>query len=171
MGTFFDMKTPADRKLLQDYDAAVVTFRDEVSKAMDDAAAKEPSIAPLMKVAAEALRARPLPSEVNASDDALKRLTLSSMTVELAFSKLQSHADSDQAMAAAMGVVTKMREIGKTTTGAPEFRHLTHAVLQAVGEMKPEVQKEMDASVLEAYLAELKKASAPASGKKNNFQP
>lgn len=171
MGTFFDVRTPADQKLLNDYDAAVNRFRDEVSKAMDEAAAKEPSLAIPMHAAAAAMRARPLPSEVNASEDALKRLALSSLTIEMAFSKFQSHADSQEALDTAMGVVAVMREVGKTTTSAPQFRHLTQGVIAAVSEIKPEVVKEMDAAVFDAHVAELTKRAAPAQGKKNNFQP
>jgi len=160
MGLFFDIETPADAKLMKDYDAAVSRFRDEVSQAMEDAAAKEPSIATPMKAAAEALRQRPLPSEANSSEDAMRRLTLSSLTVEAAFGKLQAHADSEQAFSTAMGVVGRMREIGKTTTSAPQFRELTASVMQAVADRKADVAKDMDSLVFDAHVAELKRLAA-----------
>lgn len=174
MGLFFDIETPADAKLLKDYDAAVSRFRTEVSQAMDEAADKEPSIAIPMRAAAEALRQRPLPSEVNDSEDALRRLTLSSITIEMAFAKFQSHADSEQALETAMSVAAKMREVGKTTTGAPQFRPLTAAVIQAVGGMKAELAKDMDGAVFDLHVAELKKLAAAAkapSPPKPGFHP
>lgn len=172
MGLFFDVKTPADQKLLNDYDTAILRFREEVSKAMDEAAAKEPSIAVLMRTAAAAMRSRPLPSEANNSEDALKRVTMSTMTIELAFSKLQSYADSEQAMATAMGVIATMREVGKTTSSAPQFLPITQAVLRAAADRKADVQRDMDATALSAHVAELKRLAAPKPAtKKNNFQP
>ncbi len=165
MGTFFDVKTEADKQLLKDYDAAVSRFRDEVSMAMDVASLKEPSIAKPMHAAAEALRARPLPSEVNGSEAALKRLALSSLTIEMAFGQLQNSADGPKALQAGMNVVAKMREVGKTTTSAPQFKDLTQATIQAITRMKAEVQSDMAAQVMELYLAELKKPPAPEKPK------
>jgi hypothetical protein len=162
MGLFFNVRTAADRKLLQDYDAAVETFRAEVSRAMDEAAEKAPSLAKALHTAAEALRARPLPSEANDDPAALRRLALSSLTVETVFSKLQALAASDEDFAAAMTVPARMREIGKETTAKPEFRPLTQAVLRAVAELKPEVARDMEDRVFDAYLAALKGPSPAA---------
>lgn len=164
MGLFFDVKTPADKTLLQDYDAAVNTFRNEVSAAMEEVAAAHPSIAKPMRVAAEAVRSRPLPSEANSDAAALKRLTLSSLTVETVFSKLKNHAETQEALDAAMAVTVRMREISKETIGKPEFRPLTDAVLHAVAGMKADVAKEMDAKLFDLLIEGVKgKPSTPSS--------
>jgi hypothetical protein len=171
MGQFFDARTPADRKLLADYDSAVSAFRNEVSDAMEEVADAHPSIAMPMRAAAEAVRSRPLPSEANSDAEAMKRLTMSSLTVETVFSKLKNHAGSQEALDAAMAVTVRMREISKETIGKPEFRPLTDAVLKAVAGMKAEVTKEMDQQVFDLYVAGVKgappkaKPAAPAAPK------
>jgi len=163
MGQFFDVKTPADAKLLQAYDAAVNTFRNEVSAAMLEVAEAHSSIAMPMRAAAEAVKNRPLPSEANSDAEAMKRLAMSSLTVETVFSKLKNHADSQEALDAAMGVTVKMREISKQTIGKPEFRPLTDAVLQVVAGMKSEVAKEMDGKVFDLFVDSVK--SKPVAAK------
>lgn len=145
MSLFFEIKTEADRKLMADYDAAVSIFRDKVSEAMEQAAVKEPSLRAPMRAAAEAVRQRPLPSEANSDKEALKRLTRSSLIVEGLFAKIGNYAKTQEAFDAVMEVVACMKETGKSTTGKPEFRPLTQAVLKAVAELKDEVSKEMSA--------------------------
>ena len=167
MGLFFDITNEADKKLMQEYDAAVGIFRIEVSKAMEDAAMKEPSLAIPLRAAAEALRQRPLPSEANSDPEALRRLTLSSLTVEMAFSKLKIHAATEEAFAEAMSVVVRMREIGGTTISRAEFKPMTQAAIVAVSGMKEQVAKEMDALVFDLHVGELKKAKRPGASAKN----
>jgi hypothetical protein len=58
-----------------------------------------------------------------------------------------------------------MREIGKTTTSAPQFKDLTQATIQAITRVKAEVQSDMAAQVMDLYLAELKKPAAPEKPK------
>lgn len=165
MGLFFDVQTDADKKLLRDYDAAVGEFRDAVGKAMEEVASAHPSIEKPMRAAADAVRNRPLPSEANSDPEALRRLTLSSLTVETVFSKLKAHADTQEAFDAAMAVTVKMREISKATIGKPEFRPLTDAVLKTVADKKTEVAQEMDAKVFDLYVAEIKKSPKPPAPK------
>jgi hypothetical protein len=121
-----------------------------------------PSIEKLMRAAAEALRGRPLPSACNSDEDALRRLTISSVTIEMAFQKLQTHAASQEAFDAGMGVAVSMREIGKDTISRPELRPLTAAAIQAISAKKAEIVKEMDEKVLGLHVAEVKGPSAPA---------
>lgn len=160
MGIFFKIETEADKALMEGYDQAVLIFRAEVSQAMEEAAHKEPSIAVPLLAAAEALRLRPLPSEVNRDPAALRRLALSSLTIEMMFAKMQVYADSQQALDTVSAVVTQMREIGKQTTARPEFKPLTAAAIAAVSEVKPQLAAEMDAMVFDLHLGELRKSAA-----------
>jgi hypothetical protein len=171
MGLFFDIKTPEDQKLMDAYDQSVLVFRSEVAKAMETAAAKEPSIAEPMLAAAEAMRLRPLPSEANNDRQALKRVTLSAVTLEQAFARAFALADSDDARKAIMGVPAAMREIGKTTTSLPQFAALTQGAQQAMATLKPEVVKEMAGLTLDQHVQELKKLAAKPAPKSTPKAP
>lgn len=163
MGLFFDIKTPEDQKLMDAYDQSVLVFRAEVAKAMEAAAAKEPSIATPMRAAAEAMRLRPLPSEANNDVEALKRVTLSAVTLEHAFASAFQLADSDEARKAIMAVPAAMREIGKTTTSLPQFAALTKGAQDAMATQKPVVTAEMAGRGLDGHVQELKnRAAKPA---------
>jgi hypothetical protein len=160
MGLFFDINTPEDRKLMDGYDDTVLIFRRDVAKAMEDAAAKAPSIAAPMLAAAEAMRLRPLPSEANNDPTALRRVTLSTMVLEKAFMQAAQLADSDEAMKAMMSVPAAMREIGKVTTSQPQFVPLTQGAQKAMRTLVPQVQAEMGAgATIDDYVAELRKAA------------
>ncbi|MEZ0261489.1 MAG: hypothetical protein ACAH80_10795 [Alphaproteobacteria bacterium] len=165
MGLFFDIKTPEDKKLMDAYDQSVLVFRTEVAKAMEAAAAKEPSIAEPMLAAAEAMRLRPLPSEANSNTDALKRVTLSAVTLEQAFARAFALADSDDARKAIMSVPAAMRDIGKTTTSLPEFAALTQGAQQAMATLKPAVAGEMAGRTLDQHVQELKKLAVKPAPK------
>lgn len=157
MNLFFEAKTDEDRKLLEDYDAAVKIFRARVSSAMEDAAGRTPSLREPMLAAAEAMRLRPLPSEANADSGALRLLALASATVEKIFSVIHLDADTAEARAAIADVARCMKEAGRATTGRPEFQPLTGAVLKAVAEVKKDAVRGLEGSGFDAYLGEARK--------------
>lgn len=128
MGIIFE-KTPAN---LTDYDRAVDAFRTRVADEFEKLAGRHPSL----QQAADAMRARPLPSEADADKAALKRLMQSSMTVESVFGQLMQQGG--EAAQGVMGIAQRMREISAETIGKPEFRPLTDQVLQAVAKLKAE---------------------------------
>lgn len=128
MGIIFE-KTPAN---LTDYDRAVDAFRTRVADEFEKGAAKHPSL----QQAADAMRARPLPSEADADKAALARLMQSSITVERVFGQLMQQGG--EAAETVMGIAQRMKEISAETIGKPEFRPLTSQVLQAVARLKAE---------------------------------
>lgn len=143
MGLFFEVKTPEDAILLSGYDIAAGQFRDRVAAAMDAVGAKHPSLQALMAEAAQAVRARPLPSEANSDPAALRRLAKSSLRVEMSFGKIKNFAGNDAAFNDAMNIAQQMRAISAETIGQPAYRPLADASLKAVAAIKPDVMKEM----------------------------
>ncbi len=162
MALFFDIKTDDDKKLMQGYDTAVAEFRREVAQAMTDIANETPAAKAALLASAEAIRLRPLPSEVNDSPAALRRLALSGLVSENVFSGLFLGADT---RGAAAKLAARMREIGKTTTGLPQFAPLTQAVIAVTAAEKLEITEFMGGAGYQDYLNLLRAAQPKAAEK------
>lgn len=140
MALFFEIKTDDDRELMEGYDSAVAAFRKNVADAMMETADKVPSARKLLMTAAGAIQLRPLPSEVNDDPAALHRLALSGLVSESVFTELFLKADTREA---ATNLAVRMREIGKATTGLPQFAPLTQALIAMTATKKQEISTKM----------------------------